>query len=99
MINAAGLGAYVHALSHAAPALTMLSTDGYINSFTNAGEFFKVGTDLLTMIRSAGIEAVDGKLEGWLAEASQQGSGDDITLGIVCRTAAIDECADTLPEA
>jgi hypothetical protein len=88
-----------HALSHAAPALIMLSTDGYINSFTDAGEFLKVGTDLLTMIRSAGIEAVKGKLEGWLAEASQQGSGDDITLGIVCRTAASEECAQTLPEA
>lgn len=88
-----------HALSHAAPALTMLSTDGYINSFTDAGEFFKVGADLLTMIRSAGIEAVDGKLEGWLAEASQHGSGDDITLGIVFRTAANQECSHTLPEA
>lgn len=87
------------AQSQSAPALTLLSTDGYINSFTDAGQFLKVGTDLLRMIRSAGIEAVEEKLEGWLAEASQQGSGDDITLGIVYRTAANEECAQTLPEA
>ncbi len=69
-----------------APALILLSTDGYINSFTDAGQFLEVGSDLLEMIRNAGIEAVDGELQGWLAEASHQGSGDDITLGIVYRT-------------
>jgi hypothetical protein len=25
-------------------------------------------------------------MEGWLNEASQEGSGDDITLGIICRS-------------
>jgi len=87
------------AQSQSAPALILLSTDGYINSFTDAGQFLKVGTDLLQMIRSAGIEAVDGKLEGWLDEASQQGSGDDITLGIVCHTAASEEFKESLSKA
>ena len=73
------------ALTTAPPSLVLLSTDGYINSFTDTGEFMKVGPDFLNLINAHGLEAVDGKLEDWLTEASQKGSGDDITLGIISR--------------
>lgn len=73
------------AYSQPPPELILLSTDGYINSFTDAGEFLKVGPDFLKLIATAGLDAVNEKLEGWLAEASQKGSGDDITLGIISR--------------
>jgi serine/threonine protein phosphatase PrpC len=77
---------YFRAHSQSPPALILLSTDGYINSFTDAGEFLKVGPDFLKLINSAGLDAVAEKLEGWLTEASQKGSGDDITLGIISRS-------------
>jgi hypothetical protein len=67
------------------PELVLLSTDGYANSFREDEGFLAVGPDLLHMIRSEGIDPVCGKLEVWLREASEQGSGDDVTLGILWR--------------
>jgi serine/threonine protein phosphatase PrpC len=73
------------ALVEPPPALVLLATDGYANSFVNEAAFLQVGTDILEMIRTEGLEAVQESLETWLSEASQAGSGDDITLGILCR--------------
>jgi hypothetical protein len=67
------------------PALILVSTDGYANSFTSEAAFLKVGSDILDIVRADGIGAVEANLAEWLAEASQKGSGDDITLGILCR--------------
>lgn len=67
------------------PAMILLATDGYANSFVNEAAFLQVGTDILDLIRTEGLEAVQGNLATWLNEASQAGSGDDITLGILCR--------------
>ena len=64
------------------PALVMLSTDGYANSFEDA-DFLKTGSDYLDLIRAEGIEHVNGHLEQWLSETTAKGSGDDITAGIV----------------
>ena len=68
------------------PALIMVSTDGYANSFRTEADFLKVGSDLLGIVRSDGLDAVRAGLEEWLIEASAAGSGDDVTLGIICRT-------------
>ena len=67
------------------PALILASTDGYSNSFTTPDDFHKVGTDLLDMIQANGLAQVENGLEAWLDEASRSGSGDDVTLGIICR--------------
>jgi serine/threonine protein phosphatase PrpC len=69
------------------PALILLSTDGYANSYQTDAGFLKVGTDILEAIRSEGIEEVRERLPGWLKETSDNGSGDDITLGLI-----INEC-------
>ena len=72
------------------PALILLTTDGYPNSFASAGDFEKVGTDLLEIVQTpGGWDRIERELETWLSEASRQGSGDDATLGIVCRQAVI----------
>jgi len=34
---------------------------------------------------TVGVAAVQARMRAWLTEASQGGSGDDITLGILCR--------------
>jgi serine/threonine protein phosphatase PrpC len=71
------------------PALILLSTDGYANSFVSEEAFLKVGKDLLEMIRAGGLDEVNQSLETWLSEASAAGSGDDITLAIICRADAL----------
>jgi serine/threonine protein phosphatase PrpC len=82
------------------PALILLATDGYSNSFVSEAAFLQVGTDVLEMIRGEGLAAVEANLASWLAEASKAGSGDDITLGILCRTdVQAGPKADSLAEA
>lgn len=71
------------------PALILLATDGYANSFRDESSFSKVGSDLLDLLRSEGVDKVNDNLKVWLAEASQTGSGDDITLGLICRMDAL----------
>lgn len=81
-------------LTHPKPALILLSTDGYSNSFESRAGFHKVGSDIWHLIRSQGEEGIQqvGKdLEGWLTRATQVGSGDDITVGILCRMSALSE--------
>jgi len=73
------------------PALILLATDGYANSFRDEENFIKAGPDFLKMLRvDGGLEKVRQHLPGWLEEVSTAGSGDDITLGIICRMAAIE---------
>ena len=35
------------------------------------------------MIRSEGLPAVSNELEGWLGEASELGSGDDVSMSLL----------------
>lgn len=86
--------ARVQALGEAPPALVILSTDGYVNSFADEVGFLKVGSDLLEMLRSDGFDHVDASLRGWLEEATRAGSGDDTTLAILCRMDALKARAD-----
>lgn len=65
------------------PALILLSTDGYANSFVDDAAFRKVGSDILDILRTEGAAVVEDNLSTWLADASQAGSGDDISMGIL----------------
>ena len=67
------------------PSLILVSTDGYSNSFRSESDFLQIGQDYQEMIQSRGIDFVVQQLPNILSETSQQGSGDDITLGIVKR--------------
>jgi hypothetical protein len=68
------------------PAMILLSTDGYLNSFSSEAGFFQAGTDILQMLASEdGFDAVNDNLKGWLEEATQMGSGDDCTVAIIYR--------------
>ena len=67
------------------PALILLSTDGYSNSFKDEASFLKAGSDFLALLRSeGGIEEVETSLKDWLSDSSQM-SGDDVTLSLVYR--------------
>lgn len=65
-------------------ALLLLSTDGYANCFKDEEGFNKVGIDIYKMIRTDGIDYINNNLESWLIDASETGSGDDITVGLIC---------------
>jgi protein phosphatase 2C-like protein len=67
----------------APPALILLATDGYPNSFAKPEGFRQVATDLLSMLDQEGVEPIAAALPGWLEEASQQGSGDDVSVAIL----------------
>jgi serine/threonine protein phosphatase PrpC len=72
------------------PALVLLTTDGYYNSFSTVAGFHQVGSDLLQMLREEdGFDMVNRSVKGWLEEATAAGSGDDCTLAIVCRMDAL----------
>lgn len=67
------------------PPLVLLSSDGVVNSFADEAGFLGLGPDLLGQIRADGFAAVEDRLDTWLAEMTQAGSGDDVTLGFVVR--------------
>jgi len=75
------------------PALILMTTDGYANSFTDDAGFLKVGSDILEMLRADGFDAVNRGVKSWLEEATRMGSGDDCTLGIICRMEALEQRA------
>jgi serine/threonine protein phosphatase PrpC len=78
-----------HPFTQSLPALIVMTTDGYANSFVDEAGFLKVGNDLLTMLRADGFDTVNRSVKGWLEEATRLGSGDDCTLGIICRMDAL----------
>jgi len=65
------------------PALIMLTTDGYFNSFLTNEGFVKAGADILKMLKTKGAEYVAENLEGWLESSTSEGSGDDIAMALV----------------
>ena len=67
------------------PALILVATDGYSNSFSTDEGFLKIGQDYRQMFKLKRIEEIGQQLRGFLQETSEKGSGDDITLGIIKR--------------
>jgi hypothetical protein len=65
------------------PLLIMLSTDGYINSFRKSSDYLQAIDDFAKLAVESGLEYIANNLNEWLIETSQQGSGDDITLGLI----------------
>jgi hypothetical protein len=65
------------------PALILVTTDGYPNSSRTDADFMKVVAELLDIIRTEGLDYVRRELPGWLEEASRNGSGDDVTVGLI----------------
>jgi serine/threonine protein phosphatase PrpC len=65
------------------PRLLLLATDGYSNSFADDDALLKAATDLDEVVARDGIEAVGRSLPQWLAETTEQGAGDDVTVAVV----------------
>ncbi len=73
----------VQSIAESPPALILLATDGYPNSFATPEGFRQVASDLLGMLDDEGVESISQSLPSWLEEASQQGSGDDVSVAIL----------------
>ncbi len=65
------------------PPLILLATDGYPNSFQTPEGFRQVAGDLLNLLERDSVEVVRNQLPGWLETASNQGSGDDVSVAIL----------------
>jgi hypothetical protein len=65
------------------PALVLLSTDGYMNSFRSERDFLQIGADYLQLLRQQGIEVIAQDLPNILFQASEEGSGDDISVALL----------------
>lgn len=68
------------------PAMFLMSTDGFANSYKNEDEFNKTCSEYLEMINQHGVKAVSDNLKSWLSETSAFGCGDDITVLIAYLT-------------
>ena len=62
------------------PAMFVLSSDGFANSYKSEDEFHNTVIDYLKMINEHGAKAVEENLPLWLSETSSMGCGDDITM-------------------
>jgi hypothetical protein len=69
-----------------APDLVVVTTDGYSNSFVDPSAFLQAGPDILQMLGDRGVDFVGERLPRWLERASKEGSGDDVTMGIMWRS-------------
>ena len=65
--------------------MILASTDGYSNSFVSDSDFLMIGQDYLQMIRTEGIDKAEKELARFLDQTSAEGSGDDVTLGVISR--------------
>ncbi len=70
------------------PALLFAATDGYSNSFQDDAGFLKVAQDFLGIIRKEGFAHLTRSLPSWLRQVTEEGSGDDITVGVISRIEA-----------
>jgi serine/threonine protein phosphatase PrpC len=64
----------------ARPDFIMLSTDGLSKSCADEQGFVKLAREWRTVIQRDSLKTITGSLEPWLAQASRNGSGDDVTL-------------------
>jgi len=78
------------------PAMFLMSTDGYSNSFNTGEGFKKAGADFYNMWVSYGLKYIHENLEGWLIESSTKGSGDDIAMALICNRRSVDLINDLL---
>lgn len=67
------------------PELILVATDGYANSFASEADFLLIGKDYQQIIIEQGLDRFKEQLPNFLEQTSAQGSGDDISLGVITR--------------
>ena len=75
-------------MTEQAPAMLMLATDGYANSFATEAGFLDAGRDFFNIVNEQerqGVHTLRDELPNWLTQTSEKGSGDDISVGLLYR--------------
>lgn len=69
---------------YAPPSLVLVATDGYSNSFVDEQGFLQAAADIRNYLHTPnGYRRVERALPEWLKQCSKQGSGDDVTVGLI----------------
>ncbi|HEY9077092.1 MAG TPA: protein phosphatase 2C domain-containing protein [Anaerolineaceae bacterium] len=75
---------------NSSPLFYLFSTDGFVNSFSSNKGVYHWADDLYQMLYSSQptltIQQLAANLPGWLDDVSRLGSGDDITMAMICRS-------------
>lgn len=74
-------------LSAPLPETVMLSSDGYANSFASPTWFQDAGLDMRDQLARNGLDGVESRLAGWLADSAVAG-GDDVSMALLHREGA-----------
>lgn len=69
-----------------APSLVFVSSDGFSKSFATEREFLDTCRAYSDALRPMSIVSLSSDLIKWLEETTNQGSGDDITVGLLFNT-------------
>ena len=64
------------------PALVLLATDGYGNSFAASDWRSESGSGFAELIRTTGPDVIEARLPEWLRESAEVG-GDDVTMAVL----------------
>lgn len=66
------------------PAVILAATDGYANCFKDEAAFLQAGKDYYDLLsQPSGVTAIQKHVHTWLREASDNFSGDDISLALL----------------
>ncbi len=73
-------------LSGSSSRLFSMTTDGFANSYPGDREFMEAIGGYAEALAGYGVPAVSAALPAWLAEISEAGSGDDVTMLLAWET-------------
>ncbi len=77
------------------PEVILLATDGYANCFKDEPAFAKAACDYAHMLKvPKGLRSIQENIGGWLRDASDRFSGDDITVAVMYSKAAMQQQKD-----
>jgi len=82
--------ARISVLTEPLPSVLILTSDGYANSFASPTWRTDAGVDLRDHVVHLGLDEVETRLPGWLADSAAAG-GDDVSMALIARveTAAL----------
>ncbi len=69
--------------AQARPALVLLATDGYANSFRESGDVLEMSQAFVAWLQRHGTGSAEARLPAMLEHATHHGSGDDITVALL----------------
>ena len=63
----------------------ILTTDGVINSFTSEDAYFRLIGNIFSAYAGTDAAGAKDELTAFLNEMSEKGSGDDLSVAVICR--------------